>query len=45
VPATPAPEADSEKPAEEACIEIPRCTSCNECTGINDKMFAYNQKK
>jgi hypothetical protein len=42
---TAAPEADAEKPSEEAYIETPRCTSCNECTGINDKMFAYNENK
>jgi len=23
-------------------IETPRCTTCNECTQINDRMFAYN---
>jgi ferredoxin len=47
VPAAPtaAPEADAEKSGEEAYIETPRCTSCNECTGINDKMFAYNENK
>jgi ferredoxin len=46
-PAAPsaAPEAEAEKPSEEAYIETPRCTSCNECTGINDKMFAYNENK
>jgi hypothetical protein len=26
-------------------IETPRCTSCNECTQINDRMFAYNENK
>jgi ferredoxin len=43
----PAPSAETEapKPPEEAYIETPRCTSCNECTGINDKMFAYNENK
>ena len=25
-----------------AYIETPRCTTCNECTQINDKMFVYN---
>src|SRR6266540_1912500 len=45
VPPTGAPESDAEKPSEEAYIETPRCTSCNECTGINDKMFAYNENK
>jgi hypothetical protein len=46
-PGTPtaAPDADAEKPSEEAYIETPRCTSCNECTGINDKMFACNENK
>ena len=39
------PATESEKPAEGAYIETPRCTSCNECTGINDKMFAYNDNK
>jgi hypothetical protein len=26
-------------------IETPRCTSCNECTILNNKMFAYNAEK
>ena len=26
----------------EPFIDTPRCTTCNECTQINDKMFAYN---
>jgi len=26
-------------------IETPRCTSCNECTNINNRMFAYNAEK
>jgi hypothetical protein len=30
---------------DEAYIETPRCTTCNECTQINDKMFAYNENK
>jgi len=42
---TAGPEPDAEKPSEEAYIETPRCTSCNECTGINDKLFAYNENK
>ncbi|HEX5864776.1 MAG TPA: hypothetical protein VF014_11095 [Casimicrobiaceae bacterium] len=42
---TSAAEPDAEKPSEEAFIETPRCTSCNECTGINGKMFAYNENK
>jgi ferredoxin len=38
-------EAASEKPSDEAYIESARCTSCNECTNINPKMFAYNENK
>ena len=30
---------------DEAYIETERCTSCNECTQINDRMFAYNANK
>jgi pyruvate-ferredoxin/flavodoxin oxidoreductase len=26
-------------------IESERCTTCNECTGVNKKMFAYNADK
>jgi hypothetical protein len=26
-------------------IETPRCSTCNECTAINDRMFAYNENK
>ncbi len=26
-------------------IETPECTACDECTGINPKMFAYNDEK
>jgi ferredoxin len=53
---TPTVEA-AEKPAEEAptkeetggitdpYIDTPLCTSCNECTNINNRMFAYNENK
>jgi len=34
-----------ERNADEAYIETERCTSCNECTLINDRMFAYNANK
>jgi ferredoxin len=46
-PAAPsaAAEPDAEKSPDEAYIETPRCTSCNECTGINNKMFAYNENQ
>jgi hypothetical protein len=52
VPAAPAAaaapaavEAAPEKPSDEAYIETARCTSCNECTQINDKMFGYDANK
>ncbi len=48
-PATPAPakgEAVEAEPAsDEAYIETPRCTTCNECTNLNNRMFAYNENK
>ena len=43
--AAPAAQAAPEKSPDEAYIETARCTSCNECTKINDKMFAYNENK
>ena len=30
---------------DEPYIETARCTSCNECTQINDKMFGYDANK
>ena len=41
----PAAEAEEKRSPDEAYIETPRCTTCNECTQINDKMFAYNENK
>ena len=42
----PAPEQSApEKSSDEPYVETPRCTTCNECTQINDKMFAYNENK
>ncbi len=47
--AAPAPAAEPEEPEEEArpvgdpYIDTPRCTTCNECTQLNDRMFAYNE--
>ena len=38
-------EAAPERPPGEAYIETARCTSCNECTTINDKMFGYDANK
>jgi hypothetical protein len=34
-----------EKKSDEPYIETPRCTTCNECTTLNNKMFAYNENK
>jgi hypothetical protein len=47
-PTAPAPEpakTAAEQPSDDPYIETPRCTSCNECTQINDKMFAYDANK
>jgi hypothetical protein len=45
-PAAPAAaEPEEKRSPDEAYIETPRCTTCNECTQINDKMFAYNENK
>jgi ferredoxin len=38
-------EAAPEKPSDDPYIETARCTSCNECTQINDKMFGYDSNK
>jgi hypothetical protein len=32
-------------PQDQAWIETPRCTSCNECTNRNNRMFRYNENK
>ena len=37
--AEPVAQADPDTPY----IETPRCTTCNECTQINNKMFVYNE--
>jgi len=29
----------------EPYIDTARCTTCNECTNLNGKMFAYNEVK
>lgn len=55
-PAAPAPAAEAPAPAateaaeakapsDEPYIETPRCTSCNECTNLNNRMFAYDANK
>jgi pyruvate-ferredoxin/flavodoxin oxidoreductase len=43
-PAAPAAE-ESDDLALEAYIDSVRCTSCNECTNLNGKMFGYNADK
>jgi hypothetical protein len=40
--AAPAQAAPAEKPSDDPSIETTRCSSCNECTQINDRMFAYD---
>jgi ferredoxin len=42
--AAPAP-AEPEKSSDAAYIETARCTSCDECTNLNNKMFAYDANK
>jgi pyruvate-ferredoxin/flavodoxin oxidoreductase len=37
--------AESDELVMEAYIESPRCTTCNECTNLNNKLFAYNADK
>ncbi len=46
--AAPAPAVEEEEEVGlvmEPYIETARCTTCNECTNLNKKMFAYNEKK
>ncbi len=44
-------EAEAEEPQapaanpDEPWIETSRCTTCNECTEINNQMFAYNENQ
>jgi ferredoxin len=38
-------EQEAERSPDEAYIETPRCSTCNECTQINNKMFAYDGNK
>jgi len=39
------PEHEPARSPDEAYIETPRCSTCNECTTINSKMFAYDGNK
>ena len=34
-----------EQNSDDAYIETPRCTTCDECTNRNDRMFAYDENK
>jgi hypothetical protein len=34
-----------ETPGDEPYIETPRCTTCDECTQINNRMFIYDENK
>ncbi|UCF74520.1 MAG: hypothetical protein JSU71_09520 [Betaproteobacteria bacterium] len=34
-----------EPPSDEPYIETPRCTTCNECTNLNNRLFAYDANK
>ena len=38
-------EAEPERSPDEAYIETARCSTCNECTTINSKMFAYDKNQ
>jgi pyruvate-ferredoxin/flavodoxin oxidoreductase len=40
-----APVADDDDLAMDPYIETERCTTCNECTNLNGKLFAYNDNK
>ncbi len=40
-----APEAAPAPSPDEAWIETSRCSSCNECQNINDRLFGYNENK
>jgi ferredoxin len=44
-PAEPEPEPEPEEPAEEAWINTPLCTSCNDCMNVNPRMFVYDANK
>ncbi len=39
------PEEALEAPMDEPYIETPRCTTCDECIQINNRMFAYDDNK
>jgi hypothetical protein len=43
--ASPSAEEESLPASDDPWIETIRCTTCNECTQLNDRMFAYNADK
>ncbi len=49
VPAEPAPApvaaVEPQAGSDDPYIETPRCTSCNECTNLNNKMFGYDENQ
>jgi ferredoxin len=44
-PAPAEAEAEPARNPDEAYIETIRCSTCNECTQVNPRMFAYNENK
>ncbi|MGE0100794.1 MAG: hypothetical protein AB7H86_19160 [Blastocatellales bacterium] len=44
-PSVAEPEPTAAVSSDDPWIETARCTTCNECTGINNRMFAYNENK
>lgn len=44
-PAAPAAEPQKAAASDEAYIDTPRCTTCEECMAINKKMFRYDDNK
>ncbi|MBA3057479.1 MAG: hypothetical protein KJ614_04400 [Gammaproteobacteria bacterium] len=38
-------EKEPERSPDEAYIETPRCSTCNECTTLNNKLFSYDDNK
>ncbi|MCR4283402.1 MAG: ferredoxin [Bauldia sp.] len=44
-PATVPESTEPERSSDDPYIETARCTTCDECTQINDKMFAYDANK
>ncbi|MDP6375778.1 MAG: hypothetical protein QF921_12765 [Pseudomonadales bacterium] len=43
--ADPEPVPEEPPSSDEAYIETPRCTTCDECTDLNGKLFAYDENK